>query len=90
VNEIILTLQGDGFSEDEVRLALVNLASVGTVCTTIDENHYTLGDESESTERTTRFAYGNSLNDAIVRNLRNLGGEICQMISLLPSSPMLL
>lgn len=87
VNEIIASLQVDGFSEVEVRRALRNLSNDGTVYTTIDENHYNLPDVS--TARTTRFAYGNGLNDAIVRILRNLGGELCQIKACLSVPPVL-
>ena len=77
VNEIIASLRTDGFPEHEVRIALVNLMNEGIVYTTVDEHHYNLAaDESSTARESTRYAYGSNLNDAIIRALRDLGGEI--------------
>jgi len=77
-NEIIASLRVDGFSEVEVCSALARLSNDGIVYTTIDENHYNLADPSTSPapgSTRTRYAYGNSLNDAIIRVLRDLGAQ---------------
>jgi len=77
VNEIIASLRVDGFSEQEVRIALLNLSGDGIVYTTVDEHHYNLAADESTARESTRYAYGSGLNDMIIRTLRDLGGEIC-------------
>lgn len=87
VNEIMASLRADGFSEVEVSSALNRLSNDGIVYTTIDEHHFNLADADTSTSPVapggsirSRYAYGNSLNDAIIRVLRDLGGKICAVL----------
>eukprot|EP00573_Skeletonema_grethae_P005118 CAMPEP_0201694494 /NCGR_PEP_ID=MMETSP0578-20130828/6743_1 /ASSEMBLY_ACC=CAM_ASM_000663 /TAXON_ID=267565 /ORGANISM="Skeletonema grethea, Strain CCMP 1804" /LENGTH=473 /DNA_ID=CAMNT_0048180181 /DNA_START=49 /DNA_END=1470 /DNA_ORIENTATION=- len=78
VNEIYASLRADGFSEVEVSSALTRLSNEGFVYTTIDDNHFNLADTSASPgprSIRSRYAYGSSLNDAIIRVLRDLGAQ---------------
>ncbi len=80
-------MRADGFSDVEVSSALNRLNNEGIVYSTIDGLHFNLVDTSASPgpgSVRSRYAYGSSLNDAIIRVLRDLGGEIlcvcCPMV----------
>jgi len=75
VNEIVASLRTDGFPEHEVRIALVNLRAEGIVYNTVDEHHYNLAADESTGRESTRYAYGSSLNDMIIRALRDLGAQ---------------
>lgn len=75
LNEITASLRVDGFSDVEVRSALTRLMNDGLVYSTIDEYHFALAEASDISPGNTRYAYGSSLNDAIIRVLREQGGE---------------
>ena len=75
LNEITASLRVDGFSDVEVRGALTRLMNEGLVYSTIDEYHFALAEASDISPGNTRYAYGSSLNDAIIRVLREQGGE---------------
>jgi hypothetical protein len=77
LNEITASLRVDGFSDVEVRGALTRLMNEGLVYSTIDEYHFALAEASDISPGNTRYAYGSSLNDAIIRVLREQGGERC-------------
>ena len=77
MDEIITSLRGDGFSEEEVRNGLHVLQRDGFVYETIDGDHYNLAANGISIAPSSpRFAYGSGLNDAVIRILRDMGGEI--------------
>lgn len=75
LNEITASLRVDGFSDVEVRGALTRLLNDGLVYSTVDEYHFALTVPSDISPGNTRYAYGSSLNDAIIRVLREQGGE---------------
>ena len=81
LNEITASLRVDGFSDVEVRGALTRLLNDGLVYSTVDEYHFALTVPSDISPGNTRYAYGSSLNDAIIRVLREQGGERCVQVS---------
>ena len=81
LNEITASLRVDGFSDVEVRGALTRLLNDGLVYSTVDEYHFALTGPSDISPGNTRYAYGSSLNDAIIRVLREQGGERCMHVS---------
>ncbi len=83
VNEVLASLRADGFSDVEVSSALNRLCNEGIVYSTIDEHHFNLANTSTSAGQgriRSRYAYGSALNDAIIRVLRDLGGEILSVL----------